>query len=226
MANTTEASLSTALWESARDIYDRVLVHPFITGLTDGTLPEESFRFYIIQDTLYLREYARVHSVAAGKAKSSDHMRRFSKIAVDVVDAERTLHVDFFDHWGLSDDDVWSTPLAPTTLAYTSYMLSAAYGGTFAEGVAAVLPCAWIYLEVGKVLSRLGSPHPLYQKWIDMYGGDEYEQIVRDVIQIADEVGTQLCERERELAVERYVVGARLEWMFWDMGFRQQAWPV
>ena len=223
---TTTASLSRELWTSIADIYDRVLVHPFLTGLTDGTLPEESFRFYIVQDTLYLREYARVHSIAAGKAAAPEHMLHFNKIASDLVHAEQTFHTDFFREWGLSDEDVWSTPLAPTNVAYTTYMLAAAYAGTFAEAVGAVLPCAWIYLEVGKVLSRTGSPNPLYQRWIDMYGGEEYEQLVRAVIDIADELGPSLGERERELIKERFVIASRYEWMFWDMGLRREAWPV
>ena len=104
-------------------------------------------------------------------------------------------------------------------------MLAAAYAGTFAEAVGAVLPCAWIYLEVGKVLSRTGSPNPLYQRWIDMYGGEEYEQLVRAVIDIADELGPSLGERERELVKERFVVASRYEWMFWDMGLRRRSGP-
>jgi thiaminase (transcriptional activator TenA) len=222
----TTGALSDELWASIGDIYGRVLVHPFITGLTDGTLPEESFRYYIVQDTLYLREYARAHSIAAGKATSPHHMLHFNTIASDLVHAEQTIHADFFRDWGLSDEDVWSTPLAPTNLAYTTYMLSVAYGGTFAEAVGALLPCAWIYLEVGKELSRAGSPHPLYGQWIEMYGGEEYERLVRIVIDIADEVGPGLADGERRRVREHFVTAARYEWMFWDMGLRREAWPV
>ncbi|MCC6224483.1 MAG: thiaminase II [Thermoleophilia bacterium] len=226
MTSTTGLSLSQELWEETADIYAGVLRHPFMTGLTDGTLPEESFRFYIVQDTLYLREYARVHSVAAGKAGSPHDMQHFNRIAAELVHAEQTVHADFFREWGLSDEDVWATPMAPTNVAYTTYMLSAAYGGTFAEAVGAVLPCAWIYLEVGKELVRAGSPHPLYQRWIDMYGSEEYAEIVRVVIDMADRLGPGLSPQERALVTERFVVGARYEWMFWDMGYRREAWPV
>jgi thiaminase/transcriptional activator TenA len=222
----TAERLSTELWESIAGVYGRVLVHPFITGLTDGTLPEESFRFYIVQDTLYLREYARAHSLAAGKAASPQHMIHFNRVAADLVHAEQTIHDDFFREWGYSPEQVWSTPMAPTNLAYSSYMLSVAHGGTFAEAVGALLPCAWIYLEVGRELVRSGSPHPLYRRWIDMYGGEEYEGIVQAAIDIADEIGPGLSTSERERVKNHFVVGARYEWMFWDMGFRTEAWPV
>jgi thiaminase (transcriptional activator TenA) len=218
--------LSTELWESISDVYERVLVHPFITGLTDGTLAEESFRFYIVQDTLYLREYARAHSIAAGKAAAPEHMVQFNRIAADLVHAEQTIHADFFREWGYPPEQVWSTPMAPTNLAYSTYMLSVAYGGTFAEAVGGLLPCAWIYLEVGRQLGRAGSPHPLYQRWIDMYDGEEYAGLVQAVIDIADELGPTLGPRERELVKSHFVAGARYEWMFWDMGFRTEAWPV
>jgi thiaminase/transcriptional activator TenA len=153
-------------------------------------------------------------------------MLHFNTIASDLVRAEQSFHTDFFREWGLTDEDVWSTPLAPTNLAYATYMLAAAYNGTFAEAVGAVLPCAWIYLEVGRVLSRAGSPNPLYQRWIDMYGGEEYERLVQAVIDIADELGSHLGTRERQLVGEHFVTGARYEWMFWDMGLRREAWPV
>jgi thiaminase/transcriptional activator TenA len=226
LATPTTTSLSEELWGSIAGIYGQVLVHPFLTGLTDGTLPEESFRYYIVQDTLYLREYARAHSVAAGKAASPEHMLHFNRIASDLVHAEQTIHADFFREWGLSDEDVWSTPLAPTNVAYTTYVLTTAYGGTFAEAVGALLPCAWIYLEVGRELSRSGSPNSLYQRWIDMYSGEDYERLVQVVIDIADELGPMLGDGERALVKERFVVGSRYEWMFWDMGFRREAWPV
>ncbi|MCL4289996.1 MAG: thiaminase II [Thermoleophilia bacterium] len=223
---TANTSLTRELWASISGIYERILEHPFLTGLLDGTLPEESFRFYIVQDTLYLREYARVHSIAAARAASSAHMLCFNRIASDLVHAEQTIHADFFREWGLAPEEIEATPLAPTNVAYTTYMLSVAHGGTFAESVGAVLPCAWIYLEVGKELSRAGSPRPLYQRWLDMYGGEEYESLVGTVLDVADELEPGLGPRERARVAEHFVVCSRYEWMFWDMGLRREAWPV
>ncbi|MFN8186371.1 MAG: thiaminase II [Gaiellales bacterium] len=226
MSSTSTARLTDELWGSIEGIYDRIVTHPFLTELVDGTLDERAFQHYIVQDTLYIREYARVHSIAAGRAESSSDMLRFNQLAADIVEAEQTFHADFFRDWGLSDDDVWTTPLAPTNLAYTSYMLSVAYAGTFAESVGVVLPCAWVYLKVGTQLAASGSANPLYQRWIDLYAGEEYEALVADVLGIADRLGETLGEAERERVRRHFVTGSRFEWMFWDMGYRREQWPV
>jgi thiaminase/transcriptional activator TenA len=115
---------------------------------------------------------------------------------------------------------------APSNYAYTNHLLSAAHRGTFADGIAAVLPCYWIYWEVGKALARRGSPEPLYQRWIDTYGGEEFAEVVRSVLALTDRLGMWLSEDEREGMTERFQVTSRYEWMFWDAAWRRQDWPV
>jgi len=119
----------------------------------------------------------------------------------------------------VSGDELSATPLCPSNLAYTSYLLSVAYGGSFAEALGAVLPCYWIYWEVGKALARRRSPEPLYQRWIDTYGGEEFAEIVRAVLALTDRLGMRMSEDEREAMTERFQVTSRYEWMFWDMGY-------
>lgn len=219
-------TLTDELWASIERIFERTLAHPFVGGLADGTLPEGTFRYYIVQDTLFLREYARAHSLAAARAESADDMRRFDRIAFELVESEQALHDEFFSAWDLSERDVWETPLAPTNLAYTSFMLAVAHGGTFAEAVAALLPCAWIYLEVGRRLAERGSPVDLYQRWIDLYAGEEYAEGLRDVLAVANRLGSDLGRRERERVERHFVTAARYEWMFWEMAYRRETWPV
>jgi thiaminase/transcriptional activator TenA len=115
---------------------------------------------------------------------------------------------------------------APTNLAYTSYLLAAIYGGSYADGIGAILPCYWIYWEVGKELQRRGSPDPRYQRWIDTYGGEEFGAAVRAVLAVTDELGPVLAPRERERVHQHFRVTSRYEWMFWDMGYRKQTWPI
>lgn len=217
---------SRILWNEIEDIYERILEHPFIEGLSSGSLDGDAFRFYVVQDALYLGEYARALSVCAAKAPHEEATRMFCEHAAGAIAVEQQLHEGFFADFGLSKEQVRSTEMAPVNLAYTSYLMAVAYGGSFPEALGAVLPCYWIYWEVGKTLLRRGSPHPLYRKWIETYGGEEFAGIVKEVLELTDEIGEGLGANERSKVIERFRTTARLEWMFWDMGYRREAWPV
>lgn len=222
---TAPASLTAQLWHNIEGIFADILAHPFIAGLTDGSLPEEAFRFYVVQDALYLTRYARALSLCAAKAPDEAAIRMFNEHAAGAIAVERSLHDSFFADFGISPEDVATTPLAPTNLAYTSYLLAVAYGGSFAEALGAVLPCYWIYWEVGKALIAKGSPNRLYQRWIDTYGGEEFAAIVQAVLDLTDALAPELGPADLRAMTEHFIMTSRLEWMFWDMGYRQEWWP-
>jgi thiaminase/transcriptional activator TenA len=219
-------AFTAELWKSIEPIYAAILRHPFVTGLTDGSLPRESFRFYAVQDALYLRDFARALSLAGARAPRDEWIIMFNEHAAGALRVERELHEGFFKEFGLAPEDVAATPLAPINLAYTSYLLAVAYGAPFHEAVGALLPCYWIYSEVGKELERRGSPDPLYTRWIGTYASDEFGAIVRAVLECADTLAPRLQAAERETMARHFVTTSRYEWMFWDMGYRREAWPV
>lgn len=219
-------SFTRGLWSRIEPVYAAILAHPFIRGLTDGTLSRERFRFYVVQDALYLRDYARALSLAAARAPDEAAIAMFCHHAAGAIEVERQLHDSFFRDFGLSPQAVARTPMAPTNLAYTSYLLRVAYACPFHEALGAILPCYWIYWEVGKELTQRSSPDPLYRRWIETYGGEAFGEVVRDVLQLAERVGASLTPAQQEAMAEHFVTTSRYEWMFWDMGWRQEAWPV
>ena len=219
-------TLTAQLWRSIEPIYAAILEHPFLAGLIDGSLPRDAFRFYVVQDAHYLREYAKALAVLAGRAHTEDAVLTLSRHAAGAIEVERSLHDSFFRDFGLTPAAVAATPLAPTALAYTSYLLAAAHGGSFAEGMAAVLPCYWIYREVGQELLRRGSPDPLYQRWIATYGGEEFAAVVGEALALMEKAGAGIGATERARVEGRFVTTSRYEWLFWEMGWRQEAWPV
>jgi thiaminase (transcriptional activator TenA) len=214
------------LWRSIDEIYAAILRHPFVRGLSDGSLPRESFRFYAVQDALYLREFARALSLAGARAPQDDWIIMFNEHAAGALRVERALHESFFKDFGLTPTEVAATPLAPTNVAYTSYLLAAAYGAPWHEALAALLPCYWIYWEVGKHLERQGSSDPLYARWIATYASAEFGGVVRGVLEATDQVAAGLGPSEREAMTRHFVTTSRYEWMFWDMGHRREAWPL
>lgn len=220
------ATFTNDLFQRIDHIYRCILAHPFVRGLTDGSLPEDAFRFYAVQDALYLREFARGLSLLAAQAPHDDTSIMFNDHAKNAIVVERALHGSFFATWNLSSQAIYNTPMAPNNVLYTSYLLRIAYERPFHEGLGAFLPCYWIYWEVGKALEAQGSPLPMYQQWIDTYAGDAFADVVRQVLALMDGVADTLTEGQRERTAEHFVMTSRFEYMFWDMGYRQQSWPI
>jgi thiaminase (transcriptional activator TenA) len=219
-------SFTGQLWCDIEDIYAAILAHPFVAGLADGTLPREAFEFYVLQDALYLRKYAQALAAVGSRAPDTAATEMFARHAAGIVSAELELHRTLFAQLGIDPASLAVTAEAPTTLAYTSYLLAATFNGSYAEGVGAVLPCYWIYAEVGKHLLERGSPNPHYQQWIDTYGGEEFGDEAGEVIAVTDKLAAEITPTERERVRGHFRATSRYEWMFWDMGYRQEQWPL
>jgi thiaminase (transcriptional activator TenA) len=219
-------SWSMTLWSSIAPTFDAIIAHPFVTGLSDGSLDPNAFAGYVAQDVHYLRTYARALALVAAKAPVLADTAMFARHAAEVFDVELALHGELLPALGLSVDAVDAAPVAPTTLAYNSYLLATTYGGSFADGLAAVLPCYWIYAEVGAELLARGSTDPRYQRWIDSYGGEEFTATVTEVLALADRIGPTLTPDDEAAARAHFVTTSRYEWMFFDAAYRREQWPV
>ena len=217
---------STRLWDGAEHVYRAILEHPFLTGLTDGTLPPERFAYYVAQDAHYLREYARALAAVGVRAPTHGETALWADHAAGTARVEIALHETLLPSFGLDPAELASVPMSPTTTAYTNYLINVATTGSYADAVAAVLPCFWIYQRVGEALLGRGSPDARYQKWIDTYGGESFAASVAGVVAMTDEVGAGLTDAQAQRAAGHYLAASRYEWMFWDAAWREEAWPI
>lgn len=214
------------LWAEIEPVYEAILTHPFIKGLTTGELSTDSFVQFISQDTHYLQEYVRVLLTIAAKAPDFAATKMLTTHAAAAAAAETGLHAELMTGLGRDPAELLAFDMRPTTRAYTTYLVATAFSGSFADGLAAVIPCFWIYAEVGKHLQQAGSPNPVYQRWIDSYGSDEYLSEVLLALDLTDEVGAGLGAADEARARRHFAMAARYEWMFWDAAHRLEAWPV
>lgn len=212
------ASITDEMWKASLPVYRQTLAHPFLKGLSDGSLPEGRFRFYLQQDALYLRAFGQALSLLASKAPREDWAITLNQHASEAIQVERQLHETLLK--GVPRVDT----MAPSNYAYTNHLLATAARGSFAEGMAAVLPCYWIYWEVGKELKRRGSKNAAYQRWIDQYSGEEYGKVVGQVLDIMNAEAAEASPAQRRRLVELYTISARYEYLFWDMAWREERW--
>lgn len=219
-------AFTAGLWRAAAPIQARILDHPFLAGLTDGTLPVDVFRAYVVQDSHYLKGFARALALAAGRAEADDEIVFLATAGAEAITVEHELHAAFIADFALSPEDVAATPRSPTTTAYVDFLLAHAAAGSYADGLAAVLACFWIYREVGRALVAEGSPDPRYGRWIDTYASDEFSAQVDELLRIVDRHAEALGPEARDRFAEIWLRGCRYEWRFWDAAWHGETWPV
>ena len=198
--------------------------HPFTAGLADGTLPEAAFRHYLVQDYLFLIEFARAYALAVYKSPELSDMREAASGLSAILDVEMNLHVKLCAGWGLSPADLEQAPPAVEMLAYTRYVLDAGMRGDLLSLKVALAPCVIGYAEIATRLAA--HPNALlasnrYSVWIAEYAGTAYQEVADNarahLETLADHYSTPA--RETEL-IAIFREATRLEADFWEMGWR------
>lgn len=200
--------------------------HPFVRGIGDGTLPLDCFRHYVLNDAYYLSQFARIQALGAAKANDLYTVNRMAVHAQSTYGAELALHEKFSKLLGITEEEQKAFEPAPTSYAYTSHMLRVAYTGQLGDIIAAILPCYWLYYEIGERLAVCTPEEPIYQEWIAAYGGEWFRELVEEQIARLDEIAEQVTPQDRERMQNHFVISSRYEYMFWDMAYRQEAWPI
>lgn len=212
---------SKRILEASRDILDAYNAHPFVRGIQDGTLPRDKFRFYIIQDYLYLKEYAKAFAVGVAKAQDLDVMRLFAKY-IPVMDGELNVHEGYLARMGVTQEEVDAARPAFANLAYTSYMLRVAFEGGAAETLVAILPCAYTYEQIARRMVAEAPAcvdDPFYGQWVRSYIGDEYHADNLELLATLDRLTAHCTEAELAHLEEIFRMGCRFELGFWQMAW-------
>lgn len=205
-------------------IRDAIHAMPFNLELADGTLRSEIFRGYIIQDAHYLEGFARALSLAASKAHRADAIAQLAGSAGGAITAERTLHAHYMQVFGVTPTDFHTTATSAACDHYVSFLLRTAAIGEFAEAVAALLPCFWIYRDVGRTIAQTADASNPYAAWIATYSSDAFDQSVEKMLALTDELaadGDDACKMRMHQAFAR---SCWHEWHFWDSAYHARGW--
>jgi thiaminase (transcriptional activator TenA) len=215
------------LRQRAASIWDAQFHHPFVRSIGDGTLGLAKFKFWLRQDYLFLIEYARLFALAAARSPDLATMLRFANLLKETIDTEMNLHREYVTEFGISLADLERESLAPTTRAYTDFLLRVATIGDFAELTAALLPCMWTFSEIGQRLAAQPAPSDQrYAKWISMYSSPEFAELAQWCRDLLDRLAAGLPERELLRLEAAFLTSSRYEWQFWDMAWNMDNWQV
>ena len=210
------------LREAAGDDWRDYVAHPFVRGLGDGTLPDAAFRHYLVQDYLFLIQFARAYGLAAYKADTLAEIRAASDGLKALVEVEMDLHRAYCAEWGLDEAALEAIDADGATLAYTSYVLERGLAGDLLDLRVALAPCVVGYGEIGARLAADpatrtdGNP---YSSWIRMYAGEDYQEFMRAEVAALDALAERRGGAARFGALAAtFRAATRLEAAFWQAG--------
>ncbi|MCL6458810.1 MAG: thiaminase II [Gorillibacterium sp.] len=224
----TGKRFSERLYCSAQEIWTKSQQHPFLVELKAGTLDPECFIYYLKQDYLYLLDYAKMYAIGSMKAEDLETKVKFAELLHSTLSVEMEYHRQYVGHFNVTREQLEQTSPSPTTISYTKYILDVATQGSLAELVAVLLPCMWSYREIGSEFVKFPGAldHPLYREWILMYSSDSFGELTHWCIGLLDRLAENLHEQELTRLEEHFVIASKLEYMFWDMAYRQEQWPI
>jgi len=217
-----EGTLFARLREAARPSWEAYVAHPFVRGLTDGSLPEAAFRRYLTQDYLFLIHFARAFALAVFKHGTLADMRDAAATLDALINHEMRLHVAYCAGWGIDAATMEAAPEAEETMAYTRYVLERGLAGDVLDLEVALAPCVIGYAEIG---ARMTADPALvvagnrYDAWRAMYAGDEFQAVAGAAIARLDRIGAARGAEARFASLARtFEEACRLEARFWQMG--------
>ena len=200
-------------WNAAIEVIHNIKLHPFVQGLKDGSLPKSSFIHYLEQDMIYLKNYGEEMKLLSKLMPTVPMRHLFQQIATNGVQAEKELHRFLANTWGI----LAAKEVSECTLNYMSYTRSFIEKGDPALAIAALLPCFWVYNEVGHFIADtpLNDSHP-YKAWIQTYESEEMNEVVRQVIEFANQLAAESSEDKQAVMREIFVEAVRWEYRFFD----------
>ncbi|QTM98029.1 thiaminase II [Sediminibacillus dalangtanensis] len=220
-------TFSEQLRKQADEVFEGILQHPFIRGIAEGNVPKQALIHYVKADYEYLSAFNRIYGLAISKCEDRSDMGFFQEQIGFVLNSEIHPHENFCRVAGVNYDDLQGSPLPPTADHYVAHMSKAAYSGTMGETLAALLPCPWTYLEIGRAILEEKQPdtsHPFYE-WISFYADGEIAEVTHELCRKIDRWASNASEQDKQKAAQAFIKSCQLEYRFWDMAYTQEEWP-
>ena len=215
------------LFLHVRHIWDAQLAHPFVRGLGDCSLPTERFARWVRQDYLYLKEYARLFAWAVAKADRLESMGWYAGVLHLTLNTEMGLHREYAQRFGIATAELEAERMWPTTRAYTDFLIRTAADGEMAELVAALLPCAWGYVYIAQELAKGKPPaDQRYVDWIAQYVSADFVQAAEWLKAEMNRLAEGATPSKRRRLMEIFEISSQYEWLFWEMCWQGEGWPI
>ena len=210
--------------EISKEAWQASFHHPFVLQLQEGDLDPSIFRYYLIQDAYYLKAFSKAYDLLAEKTSNPEMKRLLKQNAQSLVEGELFIRQQFFKELKINDEEMERQPIAPTCYHYVSHIYRQFEEANLAIAFASLLPCPWLYHDIGKELNLKPSPNPLYQQWIETYITDELEQQIKEETELVNQFYRESDEVDKKKMLEAFRISVHMEAQFWEMAYQHQTW--
>lgn len=217
---------SEQAWQRTAPLRAAIDALPFNTELAAGTLGRDRFQGYVIQDALYLDQYGRALAIAGARGPDGDTLRLFGHAAVEAIAVEQALHGTYLRDFGVDAAMMAAAEPSPDCLGYTSFLMAAAYHDPFEVLIAALLPCFWIYWDVGNTIAKQAAPNNPFRAWIETYSDPGFGDAVKRVIDATDRAAEGTTDAMRQKMMTAFIRSTQWEYLFWDSAYQMRTWPA
>eukprot|EP01060_Flectonema_neradi_P011548 TRINITY_DN18600_c0_g1_i1.p1 TRINITY_DN18600_c0_g1~~TRINITY_DN18600_c0_g1_i1.p1 ORF type:complete len:308 (+),score=47.01 TRINITY_DN18600_c0_g1_i1:31-924(+) len=223
--------ITELMWEAASDVIKDIDNHEFLTKLLDSSLPIEAFQYYIQQDAMYLEDFGRALAALAFRSTNNEDTSTLLDFSKSTIFVESAMHQKWLESPSWKNAPAFNATGGrkdPVNALYTSFLLKSVSVDSWEVGAAAVTPCFWIYLHVGKRLlaqrtAMGGVMNPYYETWVQEYAAPEFEESTNKMLDIVNRAASASSPAVRSQMIEAFVAASKMESMFWGMGLEYVA---
>ena len=218
-------TLTQELRERHSALWERMVHHPFVVEMGEGTLPTEKFKRYFLQDYVFVGDLVSLTAQGIAKAPDFDAASRLHSFLSGILDPENDLFLRAFDILGASEEEYSSASASPTTRAFGDFLVRTGLEGSFEEIITVLYVTEATYLDWGtRLISEGKKPdNPIYQEWIDIHGPPVLGSLVEWMGQYLDasDLSTQRTKIDG-----KFQTALRYEYLFWEAAYNDlQSWP-
>jgi len=217
-------SLTEELRHTYRDLWDKMVTHPFVVEMGAGTLPVEKFRAYFLQDYVFVRDLVSMTALGISKAPDFASASRLNQFLAGILNPENDLFVRAFEKLGVSKEEYSSASASPTTQGFGDFMMRVGLEGDFEQIVTVLYVAEGTYLDWGTRLSRQGTlpENPVYREWIEIHG----PQVLGEFVGWMGNHLDKAVNGPRRPRVEKvFLTALRYEYLFWEAAYSGERWP-
>ena len=218
--------LTERMYNGVQDIWPRYLKHPFVAEMAQGILPPEKFRYYMLQDYIYLRDYIKIFAAGISKADDFDSIRFLCENMTAILEETERVHVPYMKRLGITDEEIAAVTPHIDNSSYSHYMICEAQAGSILAGLTALLNCSWTYAYIAPAMVKQypdAPQHPDYGAWFAGYICDEYQQTNQELIDMVDRLSTGISTEEADKLCRMFRTCSLYELRFWDMVYAAES---